>query len=284
LAKSQIYLNEIFVYKYEIQLSSEFKSNGSLVKKKSTYLYFNPETQAIVEIPFSPSMGGTSLDLVTKCELVSRNLTWLNYDLSVFDQSKNSKTFEMQTFGIGQWTGSSTSQLIKLKGDASMLDVLIEQSHFLSAKNSSWIVDFNQGLIPKQLDYFIKSADLSTCFGIEQPLQVGLLDAYICDMAPIIFDEEMSEIDFKRVCQIKPKAVVLKPWRYTYSKYLEWHNLLIQNEIPYMVGSMIQGPVADHLCDTLNSIAPLRYNCKPMIFNLIDLLKDAEFLGTLYLE
>lgn len=281
MVRSSQDLNEIEVYKLNIHLSEAFKTSQSSIQVKTTYMYHHRIKDRVIELPYSPSMGESPDRILGDCELVKRTLSWLDFDLSQLSIPLRQDRFKMQTFGIGQEVSAKPELMIKLKADHTTVAQIASESKKFKAKNIPWFVDFNQGLSPVEWDSFLNEVDLSTCFGIEQPLSRGQITGYHCQIAPVILDEEMSDITQEKLIELRPKAVVLKPWRYTWQQYKVLHDFLIQENIPYMVGSMIQGPVADHMCDQLNIKAPIQYSQTPKVLDLKMILQNAEFVGKL---
>lgn len=273
----------IKIYKKDFVLQNEFRSSGSVVKNKTTYYYVDEFTRRIVEIPYSPSMDIKRDELVTLHPFVLKNISWLNADLNEISLVKQPQKFLFKTYGIGQSLDLCAQDFIKIKCDADGLGWLADKSEILAQNNMPWIADFNQSLTERQLLEFLKMANLTTCFGLEQPFPRGKMTSSICKEVPIILDEEMIHLDFVQLKTIAPKAVVLKPWRYSFLEYIQWHNFLIEQEIPYMVGSMIQSEVADHLCDELNLKATFQYKAKINPINFRTVLSGAVLIGELEL-
>jgi len=276
-------LSDVLVYKKQIDLSETFHTSGSSVRTKTTYLYYQPAKSKLVEIPYSPSMGESAERMLSDCELVKRNLTWFDFDVSHLSSPKRFDRLAIHTYGIGQELKWQPGQMLKLKADRHSITSLVEWSHRFASDGISWFVDFNQGLSASELTTFLNSVNLTTCFGIEQPLPIGQVHSSLCKAAPLILDEEMSDIDPAKLLRLRPKAVVLKPWRYTWLQYKKWHDFLLAEEIPYLVGTMIQDAAADHLCDQLNQRAPIQYEQKDPPLDIEAILAKATLVGQLKL-
>jgi hypothetical protein len=274
-----ILLKTIKVLQKEIFLPCEFKSNGSSIQNKTTYFYLDVDTQRIIEIPYSPSMGLLREELVSLHPFVVKNLSWLWSDLKQLDLPQDSIKHNIVTYGIGADPIWNENTLVKIKCDALNSLELARQTHQFPRSGQGWIVDFNQGLDEEQLSAFIQNSFLGYCFGIEQPMPIGRMPKSFYEAAPIILDEEMSLISFSDLDEVRPRAVVMKPWRYHFLDYLEWHRFLIDRRIPYMVGSMIQSEVANQLCDDLNKKASIQYESEFAPLSMNQVLSGAKFLG-----
>lgn len=266
--------NTVEVYSHQIHLSNEFTTARGSLKSKETFIFVakDPEgtISSYVELPLSPSMGLSHSefhDLLKNAPqrfrhhpLIERTLTWLNLrDEDLPTKNILSPPLRIQTIGIHSNPPEDPDITLKLKGSPDNLNEIIETSQVLARKKQNWMVDFNGSLDQSELLHFEEKADLTTCLWIEQPLPAGKWATSRGSSTRVFLDEEMQNTSLERFLQSQAQGFVLKPWRYSVSEYQTWHRFAEENNIPYIVGSMIQSPIADLLCDKLNQFAPIRY-------------------------